>query len=134
MFYQAMRSHCPRGGKNHTPIVFGKEEFKVVMDKYLQWMFENSGLPPPTPQNSLSERLFAQYKTGKKIFKQEQARKVTQYKTFDQIWTEPIVIIHKWMKTCLAKKKKENYKEKVNHKFAPYMAIEFYPDLELTMF
>ena len=134
MFYQAMRSHRPRGGKNRVPVVFDKQEFNAVMDHYSKWMSENSGLPPPTPPNPLSERLFAQYKTGlKKIHEQEIARKVTQYTTFNQIWTEPIVMIHKWTKTRLAKKKKENYEEKVDHEFAPYTAIEFYPDLEKTM-
>ena len=133
LFYQAMRSRKKRGGrKSRSGVVFDHDDYKAVMAKHEPHLRRNS-LLPPLPENGISYKTFALYKTVlKRLWKQQLAERNTGH-SWLQIWTVKLEELHRWVKRRQQVADKANYKEKVDMDFAPYQAVEHFHKIEEQM-
>ena len=128
MFYQSMREPRQRGGgKNRPRIGFDRADYDSILEKY---RFDSTEPPPEPPDNTISEKTFAQYKQClQKIHRDQVARRVTNL-TWEQVWTLASHNLHQLVKRRVPERKKKNYHEKVDYEFAPYTVVEDFPQIE----
>ena len=133
IFYQAMRPKKKRGGK---PSQRGNQHFdldlyKETMAKYERW-FERMDEPPEEPDNPVGEATIALYKTVIRSIYSEQVARRIQCRTWDQVWTLPLLNLHNLVKVRRVASDKRNFKEKFGSDFAPYEIAEEFPTIEAS--
>ena len=133
IFYQAMRPKKKRGGKpsNRAGQFFDLDLYMETMHKYESW-FQSPNVVPEEPENPVGEATIALYKTVIRSIYMEQTAKRSQSRTWDQIWTLPLLNLHNLVKIRRPAADKRNFKEKFDTDFAPYEIAEEFPKIEAT--
>jgi hypothetical protein len=140
MFYCAMREQKARGGKSRRtqapelPQKFNRADYDAVMAKYSVWWeteTETSELPHPASPCGIQSLM--QYKAAVKGEWEHQVSMNSNNLSWDLIFTQKTKKIFDNVKKRKAAVRRANYSEKVSHEFAPYLAVERYPDMEKHM-
>ena len=134
MFYQVMRGKKKRGGRRHRQAarVFDIELYNTIMAKYDHWI-QSPNITPPQPEDPLSHSTIAQYKSALRLIYKDQVARGFCNLAWPQIWTLPLDNLHQWSKRRQAIVDKRNYREKLDHDFSPYHAVEEFPKIEKEM-
>jgi hypothetical protein len=136
MFYHTFRSQKARGGpaapvlNDQIVMKFDPIKYAEVMTRYQTWMSGNGGSEPPEPVKPVQLSTIDQYKA---VFRHIHAQQVAQRvssSSWEQIWTLPLVELHRLVKNRRSAVKKSNYDEKLEAEFAPYAAVDKYDEIE----
>jgi len=148
MYYQSYRPARQRGGKNRSKQRWHPGLFEAVM----KHMREGGGaLPISLPsytsrddagesedlpdgfipmKDGVGDSTFQQYRAClHKIHKWQVARCVNA-RAWEHIWTEPLDILHKFVKKRKSTQSRANFEEKMEASFAPYQALDKYNSIE----
>ena len=133
MFYQAMRPKKKRGGRGKpSGCHFDKELYLETMRLYDPF-WKSPHKAPDEPDDPVGEATISMYKTVlRNIYKEQTASRVND-RTWDQIWTLPLLNLHNLVKIRRPARDKKNYKEKFENVFAPYEIAEEFPKIEGEM-
>jgi hypothetical protein len=137
MFYTAMREQKSKGGKRRKNTAalpqFNRAEYDAVLARYSVWWEESTTQELPHPTNPVGIQAMTQYKAGVKAEWEHQVSLGGNGLSWDHIWTQRCKKIFDNVKRRKAAVRKKNFAEKVSHEFAPYLAVERYPDMERDM-
>jgi hypothetical protein len=137
MFYQTFRSQKARGGprvqNDQIVIKFDAVKYEEVMARYQTWMSGNDGVEPPEPLKPVQLSTIDQYKAVFRYIHKQQCAKRVSSSVWEQIWTLPLVELHRLVKNRRGAVKKSNYEEKLEAEFAPYAAVDKYDKIEHEM-
>ena len=130
-----MRQRKKRGGRksqseeaNH----FDPADYDATMHKYREW-FDNQLDVPPNPDNPVGIATISMYKTVLKMMWKDQFGNGNCNRSWAHIWRFPLEDLHNWVKRRQCEINKRTYKEKVDHDFAPYQAVEHFHSIEEEM-
>lgn len=135
IFYQAFREQKTRGGKRcEQPPLFDKVMYDAVVSKYKTWQENHASSSNyetcPEPQKPVHYQTITTYRAAlRKVWQVQVASSITSL-SWDNVWTVSLQSMYDMVKKRRARINKKNYKEKVDHDFAPYMCLEHVPDIE----
>jgi hypothetical protein len=144
MFYQCMREKRPVGGKSRKGVgAFDPADYQRVVDQYSVYARhlasgatstdpKFSSMPEPT--NPLQGDALGSYRAAIRYLWQEHRMKnLTSYRTWEELWSPPLVQL---AKVCVRRgpmNKMKNYAEKITHHWSPTSIVHRFPDLEAAM-
>lgn len=142
IFYCAMREQKPRGGNKKRNVTgnvpsaqFNRADYDAVMEKYTVWWDADptQAHELPNPTNPVGIESMTHYKAGVKAEWDNQVAFHSNSLSWDLIWTQRCKKIFEHVKNRKAAVRQKNFAEKVSHEFAPYLAVEKFPDMEKYM-
>jgi hypothetical protein len=137
MFYCAMREQKKKGGKRKRPgevtELFNRADYDSVLERYAVWWDTDNTGELPHPTNPVGIEQLTHYKAGVKAEWEYQVSQYSNNIPWDLIWTQKTKRIYDNVKRRKASVRSNNFSEKLSHEFAPYLAVERYPDMEKDM-
>ena len=135
-----MREQKLRGGnrRRNVPLAampkqFVRADYDAGLERYSVWWLGQSGQDLPHPTRPVGIEAMVQYKAAVKAEWEHQVSMNSNSLSWDLIWTQRVKKIFDNVKKRKAAVRAQNFAEKVSHEFAPYLAVERYPDIEKEM-
>lgn len=129
IWYQSMREKRATGGKRKRgqTSAFDSTDFDAVLNIYKS---VKAGERVPEPNAPVGPSLMGQYKAAIMGIHQQQVASSANSESWDLIWTLHCQKVMENVGTRESRINKKNHKEKLDHDFAPYTAVEDIPKIE----